>query len=213
MGVGRANHARRPPATGRGLGSWHEVQARRLHRLDGHRGLQDHRWPRLAQSRLRARPEPPRIRRRRRRAVRGCRQDRSTPSTARPGRRPVRSARHRGHPKHASRRSQHSRRAPRRHAPRRAAHPAAPLPALRRRRAQWVLKRLRIHQAAEQLTATSPPPWTELALDLGYYDHAHFIRDFRLVVGRSPAEYAAEAARAREDQNPASRCQSASRSA
>jgi AraC-like DNA-binding protein len=64
---------------------------------------------------------------------------------------------------------------------------------------KWVLKRLRIHQAAEQLTATSPPPWTELALDLGYYDHAHFIRDFRLVVGRSPAEYAAEAARARED--------------
>src|SRR3954470_17512689 len=48
-----------------------------------------------------------------------------------------------------------------------------------------------------------PPRWTELALDLGYYDHAHFIRDFRLVVGRSPAEYAAEAARAREDQNPA----------
>jgi AraC-like DNA-binding protein len=66
---------------------------------------------------------------------------------------------------------------------------------------KWVLKRLRIHQAAEQLTATSPPPWTELALDLGYYDHAHFIRDFRLVVGRSPAEYAAEAARARADQN------------
>jgi AraC-like DNA-binding protein len=52
---------------------------------------------------------------------------------------------------------------------------------------KWVLKRLRIHQAAEQLTATSPPAWTELALDLGYYDHAHFIRDFRLVVGRSPA--------------------------
>jgi AraC-like DNA-binding protein len=66
---------------------------------------------------------------------------------------------------------------------------------------KWVLKRLRIHQAAEQLTATSPPAWTELALDLGYYDHAHFIRDFRLVVGRSPAEYAAEAARAREDQD------------
>jgi AraC-like DNA-binding protein len=78
---------------------------------------------------------------------------------------------------------------------------------------KWVLRRLRIHQAAEQLTATSAPRWTELALDLGYYDHAHFIRDFRLVVGRSPAAYAAEAARAREDQNPASGCGSASRSA
>jgi AraC-like DNA-binding protein len=62
---------------------------------------------------------------------------------------------------------------------------------------KWVLKRLRIHQAAERLTAANPPGWTELALDLGYYDHAHFIRDFRLVVGRSPAQYTAEAALAR----------------
>jgi AraC-like DNA-binding protein len=62
---------------------------------------------------------------------------------------------------------------------------------------KWVLKRLRIHLATERLNATHPPSWTDLALDLGYYDHAHFIRDFRLIVGRSPAEYAAEAARAR----------------
>jgi transcriptional regulator GlxA family with amidase domain len=62
---------------------------------------------------------------------------------------------------------------------------------------KWVLKRLRIHQAAERLTAANPTGWTELALDLGYYDHAHFIRDFRLVVGRSPAQYTAEAALAR----------------
>jgi AraC-like DNA-binding protein len=59
---------------------------------------------------------------------------------------------------------------------------------------KWVLKRLRVHQAAEQLASPASPNWTELALDLGYYDHAHFIRDFRLVVGRSPAQYAAEAA-------------------
>ncbi len=67
---------------------------------------------------------------------------------------------------------------------------------------KWVLKRLRIHEAASRLAAASPPRWTELALDLGYYDHAHFIREFRLVVGRSPAEYAAEAAGARADQHP-----------
>jgi AraC-like DNA-binding protein len=30
-----------------------------------------------------------------------------------------------------------------------------------------------------------------LALDLGYFDQAHFIKDFKAVVGRSPAEYAA----------------------
>src|SRR5215208_7243341 len=75
---------------------------------------------------------------------------------------------------------------------------------------KWVLKRLRIHEAADQLTAASPPRWTELALDLGYYDHAHFIRDFRLVVGRSPAEYAAEAAVARDNQICAPGCNDAS---
>lgn len=58
---------------------------------------------------------------------------------------------------------------------------------------KWVLKRLRIHLAIERLTALHPPTWTDLALDLGYYDHAHFIRDFRLVVGRSPAKFAVEA--------------------
>jgi AraC-like DNA-binding protein len=78
---------------------------------------------------------------------------------------------------------------------------------------KWVLKRLRIHRAAERLTATSPPRWIELALELGYYDHAHFIRDFRLIVGGSPAEYTAEAVRARNDCNPASGSRSTSRSA
>jgi transcriptional regulator GlxA family with amidase domain len=57
---------------------------------------------------------------------------------------------------------------------------------------KWALTRLRIHRALERLS-TSPPAWTELALELGYYDHAHFIRDFRLVVGRSPSQFVAEA--------------------
>jgi AraC-like DNA-binding protein len=59
---------------------------------------------------------------------------------------------------------------------------------------KWVLKRLRIHQAVEQIASDPAPHWTRLALELGYYDHAHFIRDFRLVVGRSPTQYAQEAA-------------------
>jgi AraC-like DNA-binding protein len=57
---------------------------------------------------------------------------------------------------------------------------------------KWVLKRLRIHQAVERLGARAVP-WTSLALELGYYDHAQLLRDFRLVVGLSPAEYASEA--------------------
>jgi AraC-like DNA-binding protein len=59
---------------------------------------------------------------------------------------------------------------------------------------KWVLKRLRIHQAVEQISSHPPTDWTELALDLGYYDHAHFIRDFRLIVGQAPTQYAGEAA-------------------
>ena len=41
--------------------------------------------------------------------------------------------------------------------------------------------------------------WTTLAQELGYYDQAHFGRDFRALVGQSPSEYArmlADAARA-----------------
>jgi AraC-like DNA-binding protein len=56
---------------------------------------------------------------------------------------------------------------------------------------KWVLRRYRLQEAAEQLAAGERRDWTRLALDLGYFDHAHFIRDFRAVVGRSPAEYEA----------------------
>lgn len=67
---------------------------------------------------------------------------------------------------------------------------------------KWVLKRLRIHTAAERLNAPDPPPWTTLALELGYYDHAHLIRDFRRVVGRSPSEYASQAWSGRSEAPP-----------
>jgi AraC-like DNA-binding protein len=61
---------------------------------------------------------------------------------------------------------------------------------------RWTLQRHRLHEAIEQLGAGRGTDWTRLALDLGYFDHAHFIRDFRAVVGRTPAEYEAEAAAA-----------------
>lgn len=59
---------------------------------------------------------------------------------------------------------------------------------------KWVLRRLRMHAALEGLARGSHTDWTRFALDLGYFDHAHFIRDFRAVVGRTPAQYAREAA-------------------
>jgi AraC-like DNA-binding protein len=54
---------------------------------------------------------------------------------------------------------------------------------------KWVINRYRLHEAIAQLQTGAPVAWTELALALGYFDQAHFIRDFRQLVGRSPAEY------------------------
>jgi AraC-like DNA-binding protein len=55
---------------------------------------------------------------------------------------------------------------------------------------KWVVNRYRLHEALEQIAAGDAIDWTTLALDLGYFDQAHFIRDFRRLVGVSPAAYA-----------------------
>ena len=55
---------------------------------------------------------------------------------------------------------------------------------------KWVIQRARLHDAAEQLASGAVTDWSRLAQDLGYFDQAHFIRDFRSTVGRTPAEYA-----------------------
>lgn len=55
---------------------------------------------------------------------------------------------------------------------------------------KWVINRYRLHEAIECLAAGTAVDWTHLALTLGYYDQAHFIRDFRRLVGRSPGEFA-----------------------
>ncbi|HYZ80199.1 MAG TPA: helix-turn-helix domain-containing protein [Solirubrobacteraceae bacterium] len=57
---------------------------------------------------------------------------------------------------------------------------------------KWVMQRYRLHDAIERLDRRRRQDWTQFALDLGYYDQAHFLRDFRLLVGRSPAEYELE---------------------
>ncbi|HXD66869.1 MAG TPA: AraC family transcriptional regulator [Solirubrobacteraceae bacterium] len=54
---------------------------------------------------------------------------------------------------------------------------------------KWVMQRYRLHDALERLDRRQRQDWTRFALDLGYYDHAHFLRDFRSLVGRTPAEY------------------------
>ena len=55
---------------------------------------------------------------------------------------------------------------------------------------KWVIQRYRVHEAAERLAADPSVAQSSLAADLGYSDQAHFIRDFKAVVGTSPAAYA-----------------------
>jgi len=55
---------------------------------------------------------------------------------------------------------------------------------------KWVINRYRLHEAVERLAAGTTVDWAQLALDLGYFDQAHFIRDFKALVGRPPGEYA-----------------------
>jgi len=55
---------------------------------------------------------------------------------------------------------------------------------------KWVIQRYRLIEAAERLAGGESIDSATLAQELGYFDQAHFIRDFRATVGRPPAEYA-----------------------
>jgi AraC-like DNA-binding protein len=55
---------------------------------------------------------------------------------------------------------------------------------------KWVIQRYRLHEAAERIANGTVTDFAALALDVGYADQAHFIRDFRKLVGRTPAQYA-----------------------
>ena len=55
---------------------------------------------------------------------------------------------------------------------------------------KWVIQRYRLHEAAERLKGANPPSLAALAADLGYSDQAHFARDFKATVGRTPSDFA-----------------------
>lgn len=55
---------------------------------------------------------------------------------------------------------------------------------------KWVLCRYRLQEAAAQLARGRPLNLAHLAASLGYFDQAHFVRDFKRVVGKAPGEYA-----------------------
>ena len=54
---------------------------------------------------------------------------------------------------------------------------------------KWVIRRYRLHELIEKFNAGGEPDWAQLALDLGYFDQAHLINDFKSIVGHSPREY------------------------
>jgi AraC-like DNA-binding protein len=60
---------------------------------------------------------------------------------------------------------------------------------------KWVIRRYRLHEAADRLAGGHTVEQAALAHDLGYFDQAHFIKDFTALVGRSPGSYAADVSR------------------
>lgn len=56
---------------------------------------------------------------------------------------------------------------------------------------KWVLCRARAQEAAERVSWGEDVDWVSLALELGYHDQAHFIRDFKAQIGFTPTAYAA----------------------
>ncbi|QZT61546.1 helix-turn-helix domain-containing protein [Mycolicibacterium austroafricanum] len=56
---------------------------------------------------------------------------------------------------------------------------------------KWVLCRYRLQNAALEIEADPTVDFADLAVRLGWYDQAHFINDFRAMLGSTPGEYAA----------------------
>jgi AraC-like DNA-binding protein len=57
---------------------------------------------------------------------------------------------------------------------------------------KWVINRYRMHEAIAQVHAGNAVSWAALAQELGYFDQAHFVTDFRKLVGKTPSGYASE---------------------
>lgn len=53
----------------------------------------------------------------------------------------------------------------------------------------WVIRRYRIHDAIDRLERGEIVDWPSLAAGLGYFDQAHFIKDFKAMIGVPPGKY------------------------
>lgn len=54
---------------------------------------------------------------------------------------------------------------------------------------KWMIQRYRLHEALEKLELQPAPDWKRVAVELGYFDQAHFINDFKKLTGQTPARY------------------------
>jgi AraC-like DNA-binding protein len=59
---------------------------------------------------------------------------------------------------------------------------------------KWVLARYRMHDAVTDIDDGYAGTFTDLAHRYGWYDQAHFIRDFTALVGVTPGQYRDRAA-------------------
>lgn len=55
---------------------------------------------------------------------------------------------------------------------------------------KWVIRRYRLHEVTERMAAGGRVDWAGLAVELGYADQAHLVRDFTDLFGESPTHYA-----------------------
>lgn len=56
---------------------------------------------------------------------------------------------------------------------------------------KWVIRRCRLREAAAAVGKLAPRRLARFAASLGYFDQAHFARDFKAVTGFTPSEFAA----------------------
>jgi len=54
---------------------------------------------------------------------------------------------------------------------------------------KWVIRRYRLMELVEKFNSGGKLDWPQLALELGYFDQAHLINDFKAVIGHSPTKY------------------------
>ncbi len=64
---------------------------------------------------------------------------------------------------------------------------------------KWVLRRYRLQDGADLLARGRTEDLAALAADLGYFDQAHFSREFTAEVGMAPLEYAKNSIRSRDE--------------